>query len=284
MYVILLCVSCNEKMTLPSRIDMDSETVTVPAAGGRFAVAYRLSSSVGDKSIEAVCPYGWVNSFDYSTDGIVSFNVEPNDGEKDRETRITVIHSDTSVVFRIFQHNPGKVLPEELENARWTATRCDFDRTGTKFHALNPDIPSEFLSDPLTGIYKVITAESFAGIYARDWNNDHPDDMMLPEEALVFDFTDETYGIRNFYDVAFYEGEMAVSDGQVTASGATEVVRIEGDYTLDEETGLITVEDKSNMHREHPPCHMSRCQTGRTSLRQKPLLQADSASRLQGRQ
>ena len=246
MYVILLCVSCNEKMTLPSRIDMDSETVTVPAAGGRFAVAYRLSSSVGDKSIEAVCPYGWVNSFDYSTDGIVSFNVEPNDGKKDRETRITVIHSDTSVVFRIFQHNPGKVLPEELENARWTATRCDFDRTGTKFHALNPDIPSEFLSDPLTGIYKVITAESFAGIYARDWNNDHPDDMMLPEEALVFDFTDETYGIRNFYDVAFYEGEMAVSDGQVTASGATEVVRIEGDYTLDEETGLITVEDKSN--------------------------------------
>ena len=155
---------------------------------------------------EAVCPYGWVNSFDYSTDGIVSFNVESNDGKKDRETRITVIHSDTSVVFRIFQHNPGKVLPEELENARWTATRCDFDRTGTKFHALNPDIPSEFLSDPLTGIYKVITAESFAGIYARDWNNDHPDDMMLPEEALVFDFTDETYGIRNFYDVAFYEG------------------------------------------------------------------------------
>lgn len=246
MYVTLLCVSCDEKMAQPSRIDMDSETVTVPAAGGRFAVAYRLSSSVGDKSIEAVCPYGWVNSFDYSTDGIVSFNVEPNDGEKDRETRITVIHSDTSVVFRIFQHNPGKVLPEELENARWTATRCDFERTGTKFHALNPDIPSEFLSDPLTGIYKVITAESFAGIYARDWNNDHPDDMMLPEEALVFDFTDETYGIRNFYDVAFYKGEMAVSNGQVTASGATEVVRIEGDYTLDEETGLITVEDKSN--------------------------------------
>ena len=62
-------------------------------------------------------------------------------------------------------------------------------------------------------------------------------------------------------------GEMAVSDGQVTASGATEVVRIEGDYTLDEETGLITVEDKSNMHREHPPCHMSRCQTSRTSPR-----------------
>lgn len=269
--LMLVIVSC-AKQELPvstSGFEMNPSPVVASAQGGVYSVAYQISLPEAGATVEAVSPQGWVNGFDYSIDGVISFNVEPNEGAEGRETVITVLYGDKSASFPVSQYKPTQVLAADLENMTLTAIECAFDRENTIFRMMNPESLGEPYTDPYGRSY--ITAGQFASQYASAYNLANPDDMQTADDFLSFVYTEPTLDNNmtgTFFDVYFYtEGDrklMSVSDGQYAPAGNAEVIRMAGEYTYDEETGIISLYDDSNtMEIYHRPVEISIQKEGR---------------------
>lgn len=224
--------------------------------GGICSVPYQVASSDAGETVEAVSPQNWVNGFDYSVDGVISFNVDPNEGTEDRNTTITVLYGNQTISLPVSQYKPSRVLASEIENLTLTATECAFDSENTIFKMVNPDDQSQFYTDEDGRQY--ITAGKFASQYAAAYNLANPDDMQTADDFLSFVYTDPTLDNNmtgTFYDVYFYtEGgkkKMSVSDGSYAPGGNAELIRLGGEYTYDEETGTIYLYDTSNAFPEN---------------------------------
>ena len=254
--LMLVVVSCAKQELPVSTFKMDSTAIVVPAVGGICSVPYQVASSDAGETVEAVSPQNWVNGFDYSVDGVISFNVDPNEGTEDRNTTITVLYGNQTISLPVSQYKPSRVLASEIENLTLTATECAFDRENTIFKMVNPDDQSQFYTDEDGKQY--ITAGQFASQYASAYNLANPDDMQTPDDFLSFVYTDPTLDNNmtgTFYDVYFYtEGgkkKMSVSDGSYAPGGNAELIRLGGEYTYDEETGTIYLYDTSNAFPEN---------------------------------
>ena len=233
-----------------STFKMDSTAIVVPAGGGICSVPYQVASSDAGATVEAVSQQSWINGFDYSVDGIISFIVDPNEGTEDRNTTITVLYGDQTISLSVSQYKSTQVLAAEIENLSLTATYCAFDPDKTIFKYMNP----ESLGEPTWANGRsYITAGQFASQYAQSYNFAHPDDPQTMEDYLGFVYTEPTLDNNmsgTFFDVYFYtEGDkrmMSVSDGSYAPAGNAEVIRMAGEYTYDEEKGLIYLYDDSN--------------------------------------
>ncbi|MGM9785335.1 MAG: hypothetical protein ACI3ZS_00610 [Candidatus Cryptobacteroides sp.] len=76
-------VECHtdEAPVFPPVISVTTTSVNVSAEGGSNEISYFIKHAVDGKSISAVSNQDWVNTFDYSTDGKILFNVAKNEGE-----------------------------------------------------------------------------------------------------------------------------------------------------------------------------------------------------------
>lgn len=227
--------------TLP--ITLSSENVVALASGGQYSVEY---SFTGDTiSIEAVSPEAWVNNIDYSQAGVISFNVDENTGSESRSTVVTIISPDMdgSVTFTVSQYDPSYIDITELLNTRWTARICQFDREKTFFQIL-----TEILE--ITSQY--ITAGEYAEQYAADWNAANPDNLLSADDFMAFQYTDSASagaaGTITYFNLTFGENTIEVADGMIAPSGGVGVIRAMGEFTFDSETGIITIEDESNVN------------------------------------
>lgn len=254
--LMAISVSCAKQELPVSTFKMDSTAIVVPAGGGICSVPYQVASSDAGETVEAVSPQNWVNGFDYSVDGVISFNVDPNEGTEDRNTTITVLYGNQTISLPVSQYKPSRVLASEIENLTLTATECAFDSENTIFKMVNPDDQSQFYTDEDGRQY--ITAGKFASQYAAAYNLANPDDMQTADDFLSFVYTDPTLDNNmtgTFYDVYFYtEGgkkKMSVSDGSYAPGGNAELIRLGGEYTYDEETGTIYLYDTSNAFPEN---------------------------------
>lgn len=248
---VIMMASCSKKEIPVTAFELDSATIVVPAQGGQYSVAYQ-SPSISNAVPEAICPESWVNSFDYSVNGVISFSVNPNEGDQDRSVNVTVLYGDDVATFTISQHNSKKVLASELENSFFTARFCDFDPDRTRFYYMNPNDIGEFYFNPVTQS-RYITARQYASAYAAAYNNTYPDSPISTEYALQWEYIEPTQDngmTGTFYDVRFYEeggeAKVSISDGTYAPAGNIEVIRVAGTYTYDEATGTITVNDTSN--------------------------------------
>lgn len=245
--IAILAVSCQkepvEGPSMNSGITVD-ESITVNAQAANHSVSFKLKSPVKGGKVEAINPDGWVNNFEYvfhsDSTGIISFNVDQNTEAGDRETTVTVTYTNATdpAVFTVIQANPSKVFAYELENSAWEATYCRFHRDSTIFNEVNPEIQSELW-------YIKITAGEYADQYAKDWNMANPDNLISPEDALAFEFT-ESPELTTFYNVRIYDGMIEISDGMTTPAGGGELLRVYGEYTYDENTGIMQIHDIGN--------------------------------------
>lgn len=67
---------------LPPSISVTAASLEVPAAGGKYRIEYVVKHPIDEKSISATSNQTWVNNFDYSTSGQVSFVVDKNAGKE----------------------------------------------------------------------------------------------------------------------------------------------------------------------------------------------------------
>lgn len=92
---VLSVISCNkngQESGDPS-ISLSQQTVTVDAGGGAASIGYSISDPAGGLTVSAHASEEWVNSFDYDTDGTISFNVDENLSEE-RSCTVSVEYGD----------------------------------------------------------------------------------------------------------------------------------------------------------------------------------------------
>ena len=75
--------------TEPATLEIVDTYISVRKSGGEYSFAYILENPDGSE-LEATSVDNWVNNFDYSTDGVVKFNVNPNTSGSSRITQIVL--------------------------------------------------------------------------------------------------------------------------------------------------------------------------------------------------
>lgn len=95
--------------------------------------------------------------------------------------------------------------------------------------------------------YKYITAKEFTEQYAMDWNYENPNNLIQAEDLMGFDFQ-ESEGYTHYAEFNFRDdGILVCWDGITTPNGYTvSELNCKGEFSLDENTGILTVTDVAN--------------------------------------
>lgn len=129
----LIVAGCTpaEEVLKPVFTSTTEGEIAAASEGGSYSLTYSLENPASDGKVEAVPDEGaqeWINDFDYSEDGIVSFNVDANEAEEDREARITVTYTCSVAEPQSFDvtlvqaGKTGSVTPPPAESPELTLT------------------------------------------------------------------------------------------------------------------------------------------------------------------
>ena len=122
-------------------INANPTSINVPAAGNVCTINYSIDFSVDGKSISATSDQDWVNSFDYSTTGEITFIVDSNSGDA-RTATITLSYDgaeNATITVAQKSASPGETVTytalfgasynsKKVQDytSTWSATNADF--------------------------------------------------------------------------------------------------------------------------------------------------------------
>lgn len=93
-------------------ITVDNTNVSVKAEGGNVTLKYSIKYPAAGATITAASKETWVNTFDYKTDGEVTFAVDANEGEA-RTATVTLSYPDAApVAVTVSQSAKGAVVAD----------------------------------------------------------------------------------------------------------------------------------------------------------------------------
>lgn len=87
----------------PAEFAVVEEEVAVPFEGGAAQVTYTLENPVEGLTLAFQPEADWVNTEDLSADGVIKFNVDPNEEEAERTAKVTVTYGEISDSFVVKQ-------------------------------------------------------------------------------------------------------------------------------------------------------------------------------------
>ena len=73
-----------------STIKLNSNKVDASLAGGDYTMIYEIENAHAGEKITAEAAEAWVNNFNTSISGVLSFSVDANNSDKARECLVTV--------------------------------------------------------------------------------------------------------------------------------------------------------------------------------------------------
>lgn len=85
--------SCTEKLPNPVFSSTTEGDIRAAAEGGEYSLTYSIENPAENGEVAATADVDWIDSWNYDTDGKVSFNVRANETEEDRPAVITVTYS-----------------------------------------------------------------------------------------------------------------------------------------------------------------------------------------------
>lgn len=116
-------------------ITVDNTNVSVKAEGGNVTLKYSIKYPAAGATITAASKETWVNTFDYKTDGEVTFAVDANEGEA-RTATVTLSYPDAApVAVTISQRAAGSaaepvtIIIDAFDLKGTDATTTDTDHT-----------------------------------------------------------------------------------------------------------------------------------------------------------
>lgn len=95
------CEKDNQKND--SVLTISEEVVTVSSTGGIAQASYTIENPAPGTVLDVQPQADWVNGIDTSTEGIIKFNVDENNEDKDRQTEVKVIYGNASDSFTVRQ-------------------------------------------------------------------------------------------------------------------------------------------------------------------------------------
>lgn len=102
------CSDSDEEVQPEVKLTVVTESVSVEAAGGSFKATYRLEGVAEGVKPQVECGAKWIKGFDLSKAGEISFTVEPNEEEIQRQTTVEVSYGDLSGEFTVTQAGAQK--------------------------------------------------------------------------------------------------------------------------------------------------------------------------------
>lgn len=85
--------SCTEKLPNPVFRSTTEGDIRAAAEGGEYSLTYSIENPAENGEVAATADVDWIDSWNYDTDGKVSFNVKANETEEERPAVITVTYS-----------------------------------------------------------------------------------------------------------------------------------------------------------------------------------------------
>ena len=85
--------SCTEKLPNPVFSSTTEGDILAAAEGGGYSLTYSIENPAENGEVAATADVDWIDSWNYDTDGKVSFNVQANETEEERPAVITVTYS-----------------------------------------------------------------------------------------------------------------------------------------------------------------------------------------------
>ena len=111
--LIAMISGCDDKDEIQQvvKLTVEPETLSVESAGGEFKVNYVLDGTTAGEKPQIKCDEAWINSFDITGKGEISFCVDANEEETQREAKIELtyrdVQSDVTVTQAGAPHIPG---------------------------------------------------------------------------------------------------------------------------------------------------------------------------------
>lgn len=138
----------------------DPASIEVPAEGGQQTVTYTVTGMAGDVKAEAESNVDWVNTFNCDEAGKVTFSVDANEVEAERDAVVTLTCSGATAQVKVTQaaapHIPFEITVKEIYDAGvlYSVVPEDPDMNFMSMVALKSDVDAyasdeEFFNDEL---------------------------------------------------------------------------------------------------------------------------------------
>lgn len=226
-------------------IILDQEVVEIGDNGGTGKVTYTLLNLAETQELTLEGMPEWITDPVTSVSGEITFTVAANTGEA-REAVLTVACGTASAQFTVKQEEMKAYLTaEELSGCTITTQECLYFEEETRMYKYNYEKATGEKDE--NGNYVYMTAGDWAQDYIDKYLSDYPNSSATVDELMYFDFTDRSDGTENYLYVKTSAGNMMECRyGMKDEYGDMSIRRMYGEYTYDESTGTMTVEDVGN--------------------------------------
>lgn len=198
-------------------ITVDNTNVSVKAEGGNVTLKYSIKHPAAGATIAATSEETWVNTFDYKTDGEVTFAVDANEGEA-RTATVTLSYPDAApVAVTVSQRAAGSsALVDKTATITFGANDVKIDKASV---TANDDQKNSWTINtvgttsftPTAGYYQVGKKEAPATSITFT--------TTLPEDAEVTSISAKFGGFKGTAgDVTLKVGETSVGTGALNAT------------------------------------------------------------------
>lgn len=242
-----LCLAATVLLTAPAceeaapevQISVSPAEMTVPTSGGECTFTYTLSGTDGDILPEFSCPAEWVSDITVAEPGLVRFTVSANPLSEMRETAITLTCQSATAVVTVTQDGITYPAAEDIAGT-WNVIgdRWDLDEGKSACYLMDDESEDGFARDE-NGDYITITVREYCEEYAKDYNADPKNEIKGTPE----DFAEK------IYEMLGLSGTFTVTDKHIKFDWGLDVgfysTYIDGDYTYDPGTGIMTVDDRA---------------------------------------
>ena len=88
MVVVVALVACSRAKS--AIIEIETPSFVVSGKGERVKVMYNVENPASSSKISAVSPEPWITDIDVSREGLVEFNMKPNDSPDGRKANLVI--------------------------------------------------------------------------------------------------------------------------------------------------------------------------------------------------
>lgn len=220
-------------------ITVDKTTVSAKPEGDIVTLKYSIKYPAADATITATSKETWVNTFDYKTDGEVTFAVDANDGEARTATVTLSYPGATPVAVTVSQNAKGAVEPSVFGND-WNTL------FGTKYSgSFNPKANELSLNGSVNGVsIKVTNGTSLNGyIKTNDFRaySGYTITFTAPEGSTIKSIVSTKGGKTFTSGIKADSGSLSIKDNAISWTGDKQTVKLTISGTVSFATITITL-------------------------------------------
>ena len=221
-------------------ITVDNTNLSVKAEGGNVTLKYSIKYPAAGATITASSADAWVNTFDYKTDGEVTFEVDANEGEARTATVTLSYPGAEDVAVTVSQSAKGAVTEPIVFGNDWNTL------FGTKYSgSFNLKADALSLKGSVNGVsIKVTNGTSTNGyIKTNDFRayNGYTITFTAPEGSTIKSIVSTEGGKAFTSGIKADSGSLSIKDNAISWTGDKQTVKLTISGTVSFATITITL-------------------------------------------